>query len=261
MSLDKIFNPLIWLVLKFLLGFILFALMIGLIIGLFTYGKPVKKRRNQGLMDDFMDLGMDLSHLLIGYIIGKLKGGSKKGTWLNDQEILAMMRGMSPNEFEEFTAKLFTSLGYQTRVIGGANDGGIDIEMIKDGRQSVVQCKKFITRKVTPHDVRDFFGAMGDRRIDGKGFFVTTNIFTLEAERFAEGKSIELIDGACLVNLVRESGLFGSMQRLQANAENIPQHESCPACGGVLVRRTNHTDGSQFLGCSRYPKCRFTKTI
>ncbi len=33
--------------------------------------------------------------------------------------------------------------------------------------------------------------------------------------------------------------------------------QRCP-CGGEIVRRTQRKDGSQFLGCSRFPKCRRT---
>lgn len=57
---------------------------------------------------------------------------------------------------------------------------------------------------------------MGDRHIDGKGFFVTTNIFTLEAEKFAEGKPMDLIDGTRLVELVRESGVMKEAETAEA---------------------------------------------
>lgn len=259
MEPNKFLVPLIWPFLKLFFLLILFALLLGLIVGIFTYGKPIKKRRNQSLMDDVTDMGMNLSHILISSIIKKFKNRNSRGTWLNDQEILAMMRGMHPSEFEEFTAKLFASMGYQVQIVGGANDGGIDIEMTKDGRKSIVQCKKFITRKVTPHDVRDFFGAMGDRHIDGKGFFVTTNIFTLEAERFAEGKPMELIDGVRLIQLVRKSDILGKQQSSQTDTQFTPQQEKCPQCGSTLVTRVNRTNGRRFLGCSRYPACRFTE--
>lgn len=247
-----------WLFFKIFLGLVLFAVTMGVIMGLFTYGRPIKRRRNSTPLDDALEIGTTLSHLFIGFIIGKLKGGTRSGTWLNDQEILATMRGMRPSEFEEFTAKIFRALGYQTQLVGGSGDGGIDIEMTKDGRRHLVQCKKFITRKVTPHDVRDFFGAMCDRHVDGKSFFVTTNIFTLEAERFAEGKPIELIDGIQLIQLVRESGVMGK----QAEIRMTPKSEgSCPDCGSPLVVRTNRNNGNRFLGCSRYPSCRFSKSL
>jgi len=261
MDFNKIFAPLLWPFLKLFIGILLFALFLGLVIGIFTYGRPVKKHRNNGLLDEAADIGIELSHILIGWIIGKYKKNPRQGTWLNDQEILNRLRGMQPNEFEEYIAKMFTGLGFQTRLVGGSGDGGIDIEMTKNGRRHLVQCKKFITRKVNPHDVRDFYGAMGDRHIDGKGFIVTTNIFTLEAERFAEDKPIELIYGARLIQFIRESGLVESQIPIQTTTASSQQKQLCLKCGGQLVERTNPKDGSRFFGCSAFPRCTYTKPI
>jgi ssDNA-binding Zn-finger/Zn-ribbon topoisomerase 1 len=33
----------------------------------------------------------------------------------------------------------------------------------------------------------------------------------------------------------------------------------CTQCGGKLVRRKNRATGETFLGCSNYPKCKFTQ--
>lgn len=253
------YAPLVWLILKFLLFFIVIALAFGLVIGFFTYGQPRRTARvRRNFLDDVMDIGTDVSHLLISQILKFFRKGSFGSSWLSDQQILAMMRGMTPSAFEEFIARMFEKLGYRTELVGGSGDGGIDIEMTKDGRRFVVQCKKFITRKVNPHDIRDFFGSMGDRHIDGKGFFITTNIFTLEAERFAEGKPIEMIDGTSLIRLVRESGVLGSAGPTLSAAQVQPV-ENCPNCGRRLVLRTNKNDGTRFWGCSGFPDCRFTK--
>ncbi len=36
---------------------------------------------------------------------------------------------------------------------------------------------------------------------------------------------------------------------------------NCPeaGCNGKLIRRKNKIDGSPFLGCTRFPKCRYTQ--
>jgi ssDNA-binding Zn-finger/Zn-ribbon topoisomerase 1 len=36
---------------------------------------------------------------------------------------------------------------------------------------------------------------------------------------------------------------------------------TCPKCGGMMVRRTNRSNGSEFLGCSRYPDCTYTQPL
>ncbi len=119
----------------------------------------------------------------------------------NDEEVLYMLKGMPPQQFEEKIADMFNALGYRTEVTGGANDGGVDVIAHKDGKKYYIQCKKFITREVTPHDVRDFLGAVTNVNDPAeKGFFVTTGNFTIMAEKAAEGNPrIELIDGVRLV--------------------------------------------------------------
>jgi restriction system protein len=257
-----------WLIAKMLIGAFLFALALGLVGGLLTYGQPTRKnKRGKTFMDDALELGMDITHGLIDYFRYRL--GRKQvtpRTWLSDQQIIALLRGMRPDEFEETVAKMFVAFGYAVDLVGGRGDGGIDLAMTKNGRHHVVQCKKYITQKVTPSEVRDFFGAMGDRHLDGKGFFVTTNIFTREAEAFAEGKPIELVDGSLLVDWIRESGAlaadFSQTEKATASLRSASNEiETCPKCGRPLVIRRNHRDGSRFLGCSGFPKCRFTRPV
>lgn len=75
----------------------------------------------------------------------------------DDEKILYMLSGMSPTRFEQEIATMFRGLGYDAEATGGSNDGGIDVVARKDGKKSYIQCKKFMTREVTPHDVRDFW--------------------------------------------------------------------------------------------------------
>jgi HJR/Mrr/RecB family endonuclease len=147
--------------------------------------------------------------LVGGYVIYYLFIKRKKQFDLsfNDDQILFMLKGMSPAQFEQTVAEMFERLGYKAEVIGGANDGGIDVIARKDGKKYFIQCKKFMTREVTPHDVRDFLGAITNiNNPADKGYFVTTGIFTLMAEKAAEGNPrIELIDGTKLVEYYKFS--------------------------------------------------------
>lgn len=130
-----------------------------------------------------------------------LRKRHRVGFDFNDEEILYMLKGMPPQQFEEKIADMFNALGYRTHVTGGANDGGVDVVAHRDGKKYYVQCKKFMAREVTPHDVRDFLGAITNVNDPAeKGFFVTTGNFTIMAEKAAEGNPrIELIDGVRLV--------------------------------------------------------------
>jgi restriction system protein len=130
----------------------------------------------------------------------KFRKGEK---WRSDRDLLRWLRDMKPSEFEDYIADLFLRLGYKANAVGGSHDGGIDVVIEKNGIKSYIQCKKFITSKVTVSDVRDFYGALVDHLASGKAYFITTNKFTLEAENFAEDKPIELVDGYKLIRYIK----------------------------------------------------------
>ncbi len=192
-------------------------------------------------------------YLALMIFFGVKRGQSDKLSKINffaSKNTLKELRTLTPIQFEEFVADLFCRLGFMTKKTGRPNDGGIDVIAEKDGIRHYIQCKKFITRQVSVGDVRNFYGAMADKLNQAKGYFITTNVFTLEAEKFAEGKPLELIDGKKLMDYVKLAG-----------GANIPEakSEACPRCGGFLVERSGKY--GKFLGCRNYPKCKFTKKI
>lgn len=174
----------------------------------------------------------------------------------SDREMLYKLRHLNPTEFEDYIANLYSRLGYKTERVGQSHDGGIDVIAEKDGIKHYIQCKKFITRKVAVGAVRDFYGATLSALANGNGIFITTNLFTTEAKKFAEDNMIEAIDGYKLVDLVKLSG--------DENIQNKPviksgNTEKCSRCGGELILR--HGKRGSFYGCSNFPKCRFIREI
>ncbi len=172
--------------------------------------------------------------------------------FLSDRELLLKLKKMRPTEFEEYIADLFLKLGYKTQTVGGSYDRGIDVIAEKDGIKHYIQCKKFITQKVTVGAMRDFYGAITDHLANGKGYFITTNKFTLEAEKFTEDKPIELIDGQRLIEYIRLAEKETSVLKSSSLGK-------CPKCGGNLIERKSKF--GKFYGCSNYPNCRFTKKV
>lgn len=146
-----------------------------------------------------------LGILIIVAIFIKRSKVHKQSQWHTDRELLKWLKGLKPWEFEKYIAELFTKLGYKTTVTGSGYDGGIDVIAEKDGLKHYIQCKKYITSTVSVSEIRDFYGAIANHLAQAKGFFITTNNFTLEAERFAEDKPIELIDGYKLIKYIRLS--------------------------------------------------------
>jgi restriction system protein len=178
----------------------------------------------------------------------KTKEGSK---WRSDRELLTWLRGLTPKEFEEYIAELFERLGYKTLSVGGPNDGGIDVIAEKNGIKHFIQCKKYFkSHEVGVKEIRDFYGALADRIANGKAYFITTSKFTLPAERFAEDKPIELIDSYRLLEYIH----LAKPKDKKEDSEDI-----CPECGAKLVKRKGKY--GDFLGCSNYPKCKYTRKL
>lgn len=178
-------------------------------------------------------------------------------SWHSDAEFLERLRSMHPNEFEDYISDMYSRLGYNAEQVGGAYDGGIDVIATKDGIKHYIQCKKYITSKVGVSEVRDFYGAMAGKLANGRGIFITTNIFTTEAEKFAEDKPIELIDGNDLIKLIKLTKKDG-----EAVVSAVPapiEIKKCPKCGGDLIERVGKY--GKFFGCSNYPKCTHTEKI
>jgi restriction system protein len=152
----------------------------------------------------------------------------------------------------------------------------IDVVAHQDGKKYHIQCKKFMTREVTPYDVRDFLGAITNvNNPADQGFFVTTGGFTLMAKEAAKGNPrIELIDGLRLVEyykMAQRGNLPDEkpVDKLPSVSEVSPsgtKSRTCPRCGGELVRRTakrGERAGKQFWGCSNFAtaSCKFVQDI
>lgn len=170
--------------------------------------------------------------------------------WRTGREMIRWLRDMKSDDFEKYIGEIFRRLGYDVKVTGGSYDGGVDVIAEKDNRKHYIQCKRYSAKnEVGVGAIRDFYGALADRLANGKGYFVTTGKFTLEAERFAEDKPIELVDSQRLLQYIRLSGI-GNPQSLDSKTLE------CPKCGGKMVLRNGRF--GPFYGCINYPKCKYT---
>lgn len=105
--------------------------------------------------------------------------------------------------FEHRCLTLLEAMGYEVIHVGTTGDGGIDIRA-KDptplkGATIIVQCKDQKQAIGEPR-VREFYGLVVSEGVN-KGVFMTTADFTAPAQKFANGKRLELIDGSTLVEL------------------------------------------------------------
>lgn len=175
--------------------------------------------------------------------------------WHNNKDFINKLQGLKPDEFEYYIEELYARLGYETEKVGKSHDGGVDVIATKDGVNHYVQCKKFITRQVKVDDVRAFAGALAGKLANGNGIFITTNVFTSEARKFAEENRIEAIDGDDLVSLLNSVSV-----EIDSPVTNGSVEKTCPRChiGRLIVK---HGKYGAFLGCTRFPSCKKTEKI
>ena len=165
--------------------------------------------------------------------------------------------GMSWREFEMLVGEAYALQGYSVAETGGGGaDGGVDLVLTKDGQKFLVQCKQWQSQKVGVNVVREMYGLMTAESA-ASAILICSGIFTQEAKSFAEGRPIDLVDGAQL------EALIGQVRRAPREAatpmRQKPSTTLCPRCGSPLVLRTakkGANAGGQFYGCSAFPKCR-----
>src|SRR5215204_4562159 len=94
------------------------------------------------------------------------------------------VRSMSGAQFEIFTADLFTALGHQAVVLGGAGDQGVDVIVNRRGERVAVQCKNH-NRPVGNRPVQEVFaGARHHRCVEA--CVVAPGGYTIGATAFLE---------------------------------------------------------------------------
>lgn len=168
------------------------------------------------------------------------------------------VRSLDWFQFEKLVAAVFEQQGYSVERSGGANpDGGIDLFVSRNGITSAVQCKHWKSWKVGVKQIREFLGALADRGVQN-GIFVTLQEYTSEAKELAARHNIRLIGESELMQML-EAANWRFNPAITSVVNDT--RKFCPKCESQMVLRTakkGSSVGSQFWGCSAYPRCRFT---
>lgn len=194
------------------------------------------------------------------------------------------LEGMHWREFELLVGEGFRRRGYAVSETGGGGaDGGVDLVLTKAGEKTLVQCKQWKAFKVGVTVVRELYGVMAAQGAVS-GCVVTSGRFTQEAEAFASGRNIRLIDGQALLQLMRGGGTNKPAQpvvvapvgaAVRAAAPSSPKPlaaahvaagdtPTCPVCAQTMLRRVakkGASAGNAFWGCAGYPRCRGTRPV
>jgi restriction system protein len=176
--------------------------------------------------------------------------------------------GMSWQEFEMLVGEAFRLQGFSVAETGGGGaDGGVDLVLTKGSEKFLVQCKQWKAYKVGVEIVRELYGVMAAKGATG-GFVVTSGSYTKDAQEFAAGRNVKLVDGERLFGLLKQAkqSLAKTEPKPQAHTTVAPARSepTCPVCASSMLLRTakkGANAGSQFWGCSKYPGCRGTRAI
>jgi len=164
-------------------------------------------------------------------------------------------------QFEGYLAEFFRRHGSSVTYRGGSSaDGGVDLVLDEARGRRIVQAKHWKARSVDVVTLRALWGVREDERAVG-AVVVTSGTFTRAALRFADGKALDLIDGRRLRRMVAEvKGARPEFGEAPASTSIV-----CPRCheGRLVERRAQRgrTAGSSFLGCDRFPECRYTRNL
>jgi Restriction endonuclease len=116
---------------------------------------------------------------------------------------------ISPFQFEELLAQLFTRMGYMADLTPKTGDYGIDIIARNDKDIIAIQAKKFSKgNNVGNRDVQRLLGAMQLSTVKAnKAILITTSDFTIQAKEQAKETPIELWDGNYVSELFKRYGV------------------------------------------------------
>jgi restriction system protein len=193
----------------------------------------------------------------INSVIQKQKKASLYGRIKKNPRLLTF-NNMTWQEFELLAGKYFEEKGYTIRQLAQPGpDGGVDLIAIRDGEKYLVQCKQWRSTSVGVKVVRELLGVISASGAVG-GFVVASGEFTSSAKEFVQGRNIELIDGVEIVNFV---GAETTSQPLPSSKVKQPDNKipPCPKCGKQMIKRIAKKGanvGSQFWGCSSFPRCK-----
>ena len=178
-----------------------------------------------------------------------------------------LIQSLDWKRFEELCAAYFEAKGRKATVTDLGADGGVDVLLYGESDPEkilgIVQCKAWSEKPVGVKEIRELLGLMTDN-VCPLGVYITTSGYTPDAQAFAEGKHIKLMDTEQLLKLIHELPQESQAALLQTTTAGDYTTPSCPNCGTKLVSRTSrkgNNAGQLFWGCASFPRCRYTMPL
>ncbi|MDP2365520.1 MAG: restriction endonuclease, partial [Ignavibacteria bacterium] len=172
---------------------------------------------------------------------------------------IAFLMSLEWKVFEDVCAEYLRLKNCNGNVTHIGKDGGIDLK-VTDKAGNVIalgQCKAW-SKPVGVSLVRELYGIMAAKNVR-HGVYITTSTFTEDAQAFGNNKRLLLINGADFITNI--NALDEENRTRLANVATVEGYTipTCARCDAKMVKRTAQKGkyaGSQFWGCSNYPRCK-----
>lgn len=121
-----------------------------------------------------------------------------------------VMYQLTPREFEELVAEIFSQQGYNVKITPATRDGGYDMIATREDIKGIpyailIECKRYTPgHKVGVQLVRSLRGVQSDQGAN-KAILITTSLFTKDARDYAARHKylISLMDVNDLLNMMK----------------------------------------------------------
>lgn len=118
-------------------------------------------------------------------------------------KIASYLSEIDPIELENLCLIVFAKLGYEAKSTSRTNDNGADGFLKKDGKLTILQCKRY-QGVVGEPALRDLLGTMHHFRASS-AIIVTTGRLTQSASKWIAGKPIRVICRAELSEMIKNN--------------------------------------------------------
>lgn len=188
--------------------------------------------------------------VVIRVLINQIAKWQKRNKYLNSG--ISTVDKMIGNEFEIFLLAHFEKLGYKGKLTKESNDYGADILLKKDNESIVVQAKRY-GAKVGIKAIQELVASLQYYKAS-RGMVVTNSYFTSNAIDLAKANNVELWDRLKLIDIMTHNG---SKELADQTLTETIDSKVCPECGSNLILKGGKY--GMFYGCTKYPKCQFTR--
>ncbi len=128
------------------------------------------------------------------------------------------LRQMNLSQFIDYTARLYSCLGYTAYVSTHSSTAGAHLLLFRRGQRYLARCVLY-DQGIGQNHVQPLLLSMRTDYADG-GFVVTTDIFTKSALDLGHKKALELVDGPALIRLAEQA--FRVDPPLPATGQPLP---------------------------------------